>query len=214
MAEGIKEGSVLAQGRSCPIVLPRHHPVSTMNLPPLPQTAQDLCRQLNAPPRLIVHLQLVHEAAGRIVVGLKKAFPGIILDEPAILFGAATHDLGKTLHPAELGESGKKHQVDGPGLLISKGVDPLLARFALTHSQWDESMSIEDFVVALADKVWKGRRLPDLEAVLARAIAGQTGVPEWQVVSWLDEILGEIADGADERLAYQGSFGVNATESR
>jgi hypothetical protein len=186
----------------------------TLELPSLPPAAQDLCKQLNAPPLLVVHLQLVHEAARKIVSGLKKEFPGLVLDEPAILFGAATHDLGKTLHPEELRASGEKHQEDGPGLLVSKGVDPRLARFALTHSQWDETMAIEDFVVALADKVWKGRGLPDLEAVLAKKIAGQTGLQEWQVFSQLDDILGGIAEGADERLAYQRSFGLNAAQSR
>jgi hypothetical protein len=182
----------------------------TLELPPLPPAAQDLCQQLNAPLRLVVHLQLVHEAAGKIVLGLKKAFPGLVLDEPAILFGAATHDLGKTIHPEELVASGKKHEEDGPALLVSKGIDPRLARFALTHSQWDDRMSVEDFVVAMADAVWKGSRSPDLENVLAKVIAGQTGLPEWQVFIQLDEILGEIAEGADERLAYQRSFGVNA----
>jgi len=29
----------------------------------------------------------------------------------------------------------------------------------------------------------------------------------------LDDILGEIAEGADERLAYQRSFGANAAQS-
>ena len=186
----------------------------TLELPPLPPAAQDLCQQLNAPPRLVVHLQLVHEAAEKLIDGLIKVFPGITLDEPAILFGAATHDLGKTMHPEELEASGEKHQENGPALLISKGVDPRLARFALTHGRWDDTMSVEDFVVALADNVWNGRRLPDLEAILAKTIAGQTGVPEWQVFSRLDEILGEIAEGADERLAYQRSFGVDASQSR
>jgi hypothetical protein len=185
-----------------------------LELPPLPTVVQDLCQQFNATPRLVVHLQVVHEAAGKSVLGLKKALPGITLDEPAILFGAATHDLGKTMHPEELGASGEKHQENGPALLISKGVDPRLARFALTHGRWDDTMSVEDFVVALADNVWNGRRLPDLEAIIARRIAGQTGVPEWQVFSWLDEILGETAEGADERLAYQRSFGVDADQFR
>ena len=178
-----------------------------LELPPLPPAAQDLCQQLNSPPRLILHLQLVHEAAGKIVSGLKKNFPGLVLDEPAIFFGAATHDLGKTMHPAELVASGKKHEEDGPALLISKGVDPRLARFALTHSQWDDTMSVEDFVVALADEAWKGKRLPVLEAVVTKVIAGQTGVEEWQVFSRLDEILGKISEGADERLEYQRSLG-------
>ena len=91
--------------------------------------------------------------------------------------------------------------------MISKGVDPRLARFALTHSQWDDTMSVEDFVVALADEAWKGKRLPVLEAVVTKVIAGQTGVEEWQVFSRLDEILGKISEGADERLEYQRSLG-------
>ena len=185
----------------------------TLELPPLPPDAQDLCRQLNAPPRLVVHLQLVHEAAGKIVLGLKKEFPGLVLDELAIFFGAATHDLGKTMHPEELRASGKKHEEDGPALMISKGVDPRLARFALTHSQWDDTMSVEDFVVALADETWKGSRSPVLESVITKAIAGQTGVEEWQVFSRLDEILGKISEGADERLAHQRSFGINPVQS-
>lgn len=108
----------------------------TLELPPLPPAAQNLCQQLNAPPRLVVHLQFVHEAAGKLVVGLKKGFPGITMDGPAILFSAATPDLGKTIHPEELVASGKKHEGDNPALLISKGIDPSLARFALTHSRW------------------------------------------------------------------------------
>jgi len=39
----------------------------TLELPPLPPTAQDLCQQLNAPPRLVGHLQLVHEAAEKLI---------------------------------------------------------------------------------------------------------------------------------------------------
>jgi len=177
-----------------------------LDLPPLPPAAGQLCDQLHAPPRLVVHLQLVHEAAGRIVNGLKRAFPGITLDEPAILFGAATHDLGKTLHPEELRASGTKHQEDGPGLLIARGVSPELARFAITHSQWDAAMTLEDFVVALADEVWKGRRSPKLEEIVAQRISEQTHTQQWEVFSRLDELLAGIAAGAEERLAYQRSF--------
>jgi hypothetical protein len=39
----------------------------TLEPPPLPPAAQDLCRQLNAPPRLIAHLQLVQQALGKII---------------------------------------------------------------------------------------------------------------------------------------------------
>jgi len=79
----------------------------TLALPPLPPAARDLCQRLNAPPALVVHLQLVHKASGKIVLGLKKQFPGLVLDEPATLFGAATHDLGQPIQPEELGASGE-----------------------------------------------------------------------------------------------------------
>ena len=46
----------------------------TLELPPLPPAAQDLCQQLNAPPRLVVHLQFVHEAAEKLIDGLIKVF--------------------------------------------------------------------------------------------------------------------------------------------
>lgn len=63
-------------------------------LRPLPPEAEKLCRLLSAPPRLITHLTLVHDAACDLVVGVQQKFPTLAFDRVAVLFGAATHDLG------------------------------------------------------------------------------------------------------------------------
>jgi len=171
--------------------------------PPLPPEAQELCRRLKAHPRLVVHLQLVHECAVRLLDWLEASFPKTQIDGDLVRFGAATHDLGKTLHPEELGAGGTLHQEDGPGFLESLGVDPMRARFAKTHSQWDLEMPLEDLIVALADKVWKGRRIEALEHEIARRLAADHSLPAWDTYRQLDDFLNEIAKGADERIDCQ-----------
>jgi hypothetical protein len=174
-------------------------------LPSLPETAERLCRRLDAPLRLKVHLQLVHECALKILEWLEEHFPRTDVDASAVLFGAATHDLGKTLHPDELWHGGSRHQDDGPALLESLGVEPALARFARTHSQWDDSMPLEDLLVALSDKAWKGRRIERLEMEIAKRLAKDNDIELWDAVRQLDVFLEKTGSGADERLALQRS---------
>ena len=47
-----------------------------------------------------------------------------------MLFGAATHDIGKTMHVAELSAPGSEHEEAGRQLLLAHGISPELARFA------------------------------------------------------------------------------------
>lgn len=54
-------------------------------LPPLPEAAERLCRHLDAPLRLKVHLQLVHECALKILDWLSEHFPRTNVDAPAVL---------------------------------------------------------------------------------------------------------------------------------
>ena len=107
-------------------------------------------------------------------------------DADAVCFGAATHDLGKVLHPDELTGSGKRHEKDGPGLLEAHGVPSEQARFARTHGTWNEESLLEDLLVALSDAVWKGQRVEDLEGFVVQRIAEQTGQEKWEVFSALD----------------------------
>lgn len=171
---------------------------------PLPATAQQLCDTLAAPPRLAAHLTLVHDAAVELVEGLRQRFPTLKFDNDAVLFGAATHDLGKVLHPGELTGPGNRHEADGPRLLEQHGVSSELARFTQTHGAWSrESLPLDDLLVALADCVWKGQRLEALETQVIASIAEKTGVEGWDVFDKLDALLEEIAARGDERLAWQ-----------
>jgi HD domain len=165
----------------------------------LPELAKRLCVELKAPPRLVAHLTLVHDAACELVQGLEDRFPGFHFDHGAVLFGASSHDLGKILHPAELSGPGHRHEDDGPTLLEPHGVPPHLTRIARTHATWDrEPVEIEDLLVALADKVWKGQRNEILEGVIVDRIASATGITKWEVFSRIDEILASIAEKGGE----------------
>jgi len=171
---------------------------------PLPATAQQLCEKLAATSRLVAHLTLVHDAAVELAEGLRLRFPTLKLDGGAVLFGAATHDLGKVLHPGELTGPGNRHEADGPVLLERNGISPELARFARTHGAWStEMLPLEDLLVALADCVWKGQRLEALEAQVVASIAEKIGGEQWDVFDKLDGLLEEVAAHGDERLAWQ-----------
>lgn len=170
----------------------------------LPTAAQQLCEKLAAPPRLVAHLTLVHDAAVELVEGLRQRFPMLKLDGGAVLFGAATHDLGKVLHPNELTGPGDRHEEDGPGLLERHGVSPELARFARTHGAWSrETLPLEDLLVALADTVWKGQRIEALDAQVVTSITEKTGIEQWEVFDKLDGLLEVVTAQGDERLAWQ-----------
>jgi hypothetical protein len=183
--------------------------VSPIALRPLPGLVGELLEALNAPPRLAAHLRAVHDAAWQLADGLAVRFPALAFDRAAVLFGAATHDIGKTVHVGELSGPGSAHEEAGYELLLSYGVDPALARFARTHRSWhDPDIGIEDLLVSVADNVWKGKRLVDLEQLVVERLAAATGAEPWLAFMELDDILGGIAAGADDRLAYQAAHGL------
>lgn len=175
----------------------------------LPEVAKQLCAVLNAPARLVAHVALVHDAAFELLQGLATQFPNLQIDHNSVLVGASIHDLGKILHPSELSGPGHRHEEDGPALLERNGIPGQLARFARTHATWDrEPVEVEDLLVALADKVWKGQRHELLEGLVVERIASTTGIDKWQVFSSLDEILTTIAETGDQRLEWQQQFGT------
>jgi hypothetical protein len=169
---------------------------------PLPVTATDLCKRCHAPTALIRHLEIVHHAATQLLKGLVADFPGLCIDAESVLFGAATHDLGKVVHPSEIYGAGHQHEQSGPGLLISLAVPVQLARFARTHGQWDSCENLEDLFVALADHVWKGCRDERLESRTAAVISQQTGQTQWEAFMLLDDLLTTIASRSVERLGH------------
>ena len=168
---------------------------------PLPATAAELLRALDAPPRLGAHLRVVHDVAWSLTDTLGRRWPALEFDTTAVLFGAATHDIGKVLHPAELTGPGTAHEAAGEDLLLRYGVPAHLARFAASHgSCWTRpDKTLDELLVSLADTVWKGSRLRRLE----QRVTALTGRP-----SDLADILRALAAGAPHRLAFQSAYPV------
>lgn len=171
----------------------------------LPEEAQQLLVTLNAPPRLVAHLALVHDAAAEILDALQARWPDLKIDRDAVLFGSAIHDAGKILHPNELTGPGNKHEQDGPGLLQRHGMSPERSRFARTHGTWksEQTLVLDDYLVALADNCWKGSRNETLETIVAGRIAESLGIETWEAFMGLDEIVSHVASRGEDRLAWQ-----------
>ena len=174
---------------------------------PLPEIAIDLCQKLDAPPRLVAHLHVVHDAAFQLTDLLKKSFPQLTFDQCEVLIGAAIHDLGKCQHQNELYAPGNRHEIDGAALLESVGVSAELARFCRTHGAWaSEELPLEDLLVGLADTIWKGQRLDDLERLIVAKIALVSESQEWYVFGILDSVLENVAANSVARLAWQAKY--------
>jgi hypothetical protein len=169
---------------------------------PLPATAAELLRELDAPPRLGAHLRAVHDVAWSLTDTLGRRWPALEFDTTAVLFGAATHDIGKVLHPAELTGPGTAHEAAGEDLLLRYGVPAHLARFAAGHgSCWTRpGAPLDDLLVSLADRISRADRVRDLE----RQVVERTGRAPWE----LGGVLDALAAGAGERLAFQSGFPV------
>jgi hypothetical protein len=175
-----------------------------MSVAPLPPNVAALLASCNTPPCLVRHLTLVHDAAVQIVAALDQGYPGLAFDRGAVLFGAATHDAGKVLHPDELSGPGTRHEEDGPALLVSLGVTESLARFAHTHGAWSApDATLEDLLVAWADNAWKGKRVEALELRLTRLLSERTGDDAWHAYMFLDDLATSLGRDAAARIAWQ-----------
>ncbi|WP_446215350.1 HD domain-containing protein [Micromonospora sp. IBHARD004] len=178
-------------------------------LRPLPDEVAALLAALHAPPRLAAHLRAVHDVAAQLTDALADRFPQLPFDRAAVLFGAATHDIGKVRHPEELSGPGSAHEPAGYELLQRHGVAAPLARFARTHASWQgDGIGVDDLLVSVADKVWKGKRVTDLEELVVDRLAAATGRERWSVFLELDDVLDRIAAAADRRLAFQATHPV------
>lgn len=161
--------------------------------------AYQLLRKLGAPERLILHVQLVGEAAELLMKTYAKL--GVKFDAKLIELGVAIHDAGKIQHPQELSGPGSLHEQAGEELLLRHGVSPRVAKCCITHAAWKgPEVSLEERSVALADKLWKGKREVELELCVVDEIALQLGVGRWDIFQQLDSAFEEIAATGTERL--------------
>lgn len=192
------------------------NPLADSDFRPLPADVMTLLSQVSASPRLLAHLILVHDVASRLVEQITNTFPNVPFDKEAVLYGAATHDLGKAIHVEELVQAGKLHEQRGFDLLREMGVSPERARFAFTHGNWEalENVGLEDLLVALADNCWNGKRPEQLESRTVDLLSSISGRPAWDCYSELDGILGALAADADNRLAWQGRFNTERPGER
>lgn len=186
-----------------------HRALTDPPLRQLPTRVAAILVTLHAPPRLAAHLRAVHDVATQLTDWIEDHHPSVVIDRHAVLFGAATHDIGKTMHPDELSGPGSQHEPAGRQLLLDHGVEPSLARFAATHAAWlGAGIEMEDLLVSVADKVWKAKRVPDLEGLVVDRLAAVSGQETWQAFLDLDDCLDRLAAGADDRLAFQNSCPV------
>ena len=60
----------------------------------------------------------------------------------------------------------------------------------------------------MADKIWKNKRVADLENLLVGRLAEASGRAPWEEFLALDDLLTSIGNGADQRLDFQARYPV------
>jgi hypothetical protein len=163
------------------------------------EAAIHLLRSLGAPPRLVLHGEIVAGVAG--LLSDVIADLGITHDAGQVEIGAALHDAGKIIHLNELEGPGSQHEADGEKLLLDHGVSPQIARVCRTHGlASDSTLMLEDHLVIAADHLWKGKRSNPVESAITNEVARRLSIDVWQAFLSLDPFYEHIASGADERL--------------
>jgi HD superfamily phosphodiesterase len=147
----------------------------------------------------VSHTQLVSEAAELLIGKLDTL--GVAIDAEFIRIAVVLHDVGKIVHPAELDRPGTEHEPAGEQLLLSKGINSKLARCCLSHARWASmACSLEELVIALADTLWKAKRLAALETAVVKAVSERAKQDYWDLFIDLYTCFEDIAAGGAERL--------------
>lgn len=168
--------------------------------------ARALLVGLGAPPHLLRHVDLVGEAADLLIECFGDH--GVSFDDQFVRVGVVLHDAGKIAHPGELTASGDDHEPAGERMLLAAGVVPSLARVCLSHARWRTmTVTFEEMVIALADKLWKSVRAADLEERVLREAADRSGSTFWDLFVPLDACFESVAEGGLARLERSRSTG-------
>jgi len=154
---------------------------------------------IEAPEHLKTHVKLVGEAADLLIDKCEAL--GLQLNYDFIRTGVAIHDVGKINHINEMSGPGSEHEPEGEKILLEKGASPNLARVCMSHARWDKmECSVEELIIALSDKLWKGKRVEALELKVIDRLAELLHVERWDIFADLDLKFEEIAAGGHERL--------------
>lgn len=180
--------------------------INCRNLLSLPDEIASVFSTFGVPPKLYAHSLLVHDVANKLLEKLNGTWGNLNINKNLVLFGAAGHDIGKSVYINELSEEGHKHEREGFRLLRSLGFSEEKSQFAASHALWSESSTLEELAVSLADKIWKGSRVPELEDLAAAKIAAVTNRERWKVFRSLDTIIQAIVRDSDKRLFFQNKF--------
>lgn len=162
--------------------------------------AFELLEELKAPAHLITHVTLVGEASSEIIKCLNSY--NLQFDANFLEVGVVLHDVGKIKHPKEMHEKGSLHEAEGEKILLNLGIEKNLARVCVSHGQWDnENNSLEELLISLSDKLWKGKRVQRLEEKIIKIISNSLGIEYWELFMQLDNCFELIASTGDERLS-------------
>ncbi len=175
--------------------------------------ALGLLDTLAAPAHLKRHVTLVAEAAAELLALCQRL--DVAIDAEFVRIGVAIHDIGKIEHQREMHQSGSEHEVHGEALLLELGVAPEIARCCLSHARW-ESMecSLEELLIALADKLWKGKRVEALEMRVIEEISQLLKKDTWDLFTLIDSAFEAIAaDGYDRLQASRGGVEPQGDDS-
>jgi hypothetical protein len=146
----------------------------------LPGQVDLLLRRLDAPPTLTAQLRAVHDVAHRLIDLLRRRYPGVRIDRETVLYGAATHDIGRAVRDGELPGPESAHERIGH-----------LGQAEVPAAEWAD-VTFEDLLVSLADKICRTERVPELEQLIVEHLVAASRQEPWEAFVSLDDILGEL----------------------
>lgn len=163
------------------------------------EQARKLLSRLEAPKQLVRHGELVEESAKKLTDAIERL--GVSVDVDFVRAGALIHDVGKIEFPRELYQAGRDHECAGERLLLANGEEADLARVCRSHSAWDSpENSLEELLVALADKLWKGKRVDDLELRVIDGVADRMSSGRFEIFTHLDAVFERVAANGQRNL--------------
>jgi len=153
-------------------------PVPPSLFPRSAADARSLLADLGAPPHLLRHVEPVGEAAEALVASFHEH--RVHLDDVFVRVSVVLHDASKIVYSGELKEPGDEHEPAGERLRTMP-------------------VELEELVIALADKLWKGVRAPDLEERVLHDAATRSGRPFWDLIVPFGSCFESVAEGSPGR---------------